>query len=58
MWKRINERFRLYGNVVDDLIQLAMRPGEIDPKVNRSALRMLIIGAANFTPEWYHGMDS
>jgi hypothetical protein len=32
---------------VDDLIQAAMKAGEIDPKLNRSALRMLIIGAAN-----------
>ena len=54
MWKRINEKLRLYGKFVDDLIQLAMKAGEIDPNVNRSALRMLIIGAANYTPEWYH----
>jgi TetR/AcrR family transcriptional regulator, cholesterol catabolism regulator len=54
MWKRINEKFRRYGKFVDDLIQLAMNAGEIDPDVNRSALRMLIIGAANYTPEWYH----
>jgi len=54
MWKRINEKFRLYGKFVDDLIQAAMKSGEIDSRLNRSALRMLIIGAANYTPEWYH----
>ncbi|MBV8139613.1 MAG: hypothetical protein JO121_28870 [Deltaproteobacteria bacterium] len=54
MWKRINEKFRLYGKFVDDLIRAAMKSGEIDPGLNRSALRMLIIGAANYTPEWYH----
>ena len=31
-----------------------MQVGEIDCNVNRSALRMLIIGAANYTPKWYH----
>jgi TetR/AcrR family transcriptional regulator, cholesterol catabolism regulator len=54
MWKRINAKFRLYGKFVDDLIQAAMKSGEIDATLNRSALRMLIIGAANYTPEWYH----
>lgn len=53
MWKRINARFRLYGKFFDDLIQDAMEAGTLDRKVNRSALRMLIIGAANYTPEWY-----
>jgi TetR/AcrR family transcriptional regulator, cholesterol catabolism regulator len=53
MWRRINENFRRYGKFFDDLIQAAMRAGEIDPAVNRSALRMLIIGAANYAPEWY-----
>ena len=54
VWKRVNEGFRKYGKFFDDLIQGAMKSGEIDPKVNRSALRMLIIGAANYAPEWYH----
>ena len=38
----------------DDLIHAAMKSGEIDSRLNRSALRMLVIGAANYTPEWYH----
>jgi len=53
VWKRVNERFRKYGKFFDDLIEAAMKSGELDPNVNRSALRMLIIGAANYAPEWY-----
>ena len=53
VWKRVNERFRKYGKFFDDLIEAAMKSGELDPKVNRSALRMLVIGAANYAPEWY-----
>lgn len=53
-WFPRNEKLRLYGKFVDDLIHAAMKAGEIDPTLNRSALRMLIIGAANYTPEWYH----
>ena len=58
MWRRINEKFRLYGKFFDGLIQAAVRAGELDPEVDRSALRMLIIGAANYTPEWYHESGS
>jgi len=53
VWKRVNEKFRKYGGFFDDLIEAAMKSGELDAKVNRSALRMLIIGAANYAPEWY-----
>jgi len=53
MWKRVNDKFRAYGRFFDDLIQAAMKSRELDPKVDRSALRMLVIGAANYTPEWY-----
>ena len=53
MWKRVNDKFRAYGRFFDDLIRAAMKAGEIDSKIDRSALRMLIIGAANYTPEWY-----
>jgi hypothetical protein len=53
MWKRVNDKFRTYGKFFDDLIRAAMKSGELDPKVDRSALRMLIIGATNWTPEWY-----
>lgn len=53
MWKRVNEKFRAYGKFFDGLIAAAMKNGQLDPEVDRSALRMLIIGAANWTPEWY-----
>ena len=53
MWKRVNDKFRAYGRFFDDLIRAAMKSGELDSKVDRSALRMLIIGATNWTPEWY-----
>lgn len=53
MWKRVNHRFREYGKFFDDLIRAATKSGELDPDVDRSALRMLIIGAANYTPEWF-----
>ncbi len=58
MWKRVNARFRAYGKFFDDLIQAAMKAGEVDPAVERGALRMLIIGAANYTPEWFRSDGS
>jgi hypothetical protein len=30
-----------------------MASGELDPKVDRKALRMLVVGAMNWAPEWY-----
>lgn len=54
MWRKINRRFREYGRFFDRLIEAAMKSGEIDPTINRSALRMLVIGALNYTPEWYN----
>ncbi len=53
MWNRVNEKFRAYGKFFDGLIAAAMKNGQLDPEVDRSALRMLIIGAANWAPEWY-----
>jgi AcrR family transcriptional regulator len=53
MWKRVNEKFRAYGKFFDTLIAAAMRAKQLDPQVDRSALRMLLIGAANWAPEWY-----
>lgn len=54
MWARVNQKFRAYGKFFDGLIAVAMKEGEIDAEVDRSALRMLILGAANWAPEWYH----
>lgn len=53
MQVRINDEFRAYGRFFDRLFAAAMKAGAIDPSADRSALRMLIIGAANWTVEWY-----
>jgi len=53
MWTRINADFRRYGKFYDQLIAAAMASREIDPEVDRSALRMLVVGAINWAPEWY-----
>jgi AcrR family transcriptional regulator len=53
IWVRINRKFRAYGKYFDELIATAIKAEEIDPDVDRHALRMLIIGAANWAPEWY-----
>ena len=53
VWKRLNNQFRTYGKFFDDLIAAAMKNNELDDAVDRHALRMLLIGAANWTPEWY-----
>jgi len=53
MRARINREFRRYGVVIDELIMDAMADGAIDPGVDRAALRMLLIGAANWTTEWF-----
>jgi AcrR family transcriptional regulator len=53
MWARVNADFRRYGKFYDQLLAAAMEAGDIDPQVDRSALRMLIVGAINWAPEWY-----
>ncbi|WP_439814561.1 TetR/AcrR family transcriptional regulator [Zavarzinia sp. CC-PAN008] len=53
MRNRINEEFRRYGAFLDGLFAAAVQAGAIDGSVDRKALRMLVIGAANWTPEWY-----
>jgi TetR/AcrR family transcriptional regulator, cholesterol catabolism regulator len=58
MWGRVNRKFRAYGKFLDGLIAAAMSAGEIDPAVDRHALRMLVIGAANWAPEWYRSDGS
>lgn len=49
----IIDAYRHYGGLFDQLIRAAMAEGAIDQDVDPSALRMLIFGAANWTPEWY-----
>lgn len=58
MWSRINVKFRAYGKFFDGLIAAAMKTGQIDPGADRGALRMLILGAANWAPEWYRSGGS
>jgi TetR/AcrR family transcriptional regulator, cholesterol catabolism regulator len=53
MWGRVNRKFRAYGKFFDGLIAAAIDAREIDPEVDRHALRMLIIGATNWAAEWY-----
>lgn len=53
MWARVNAQFRAYGKFFDGLIVAAIQAGQIESEVDRSALRMLILGAANWAPEWY-----
>lgn len=52
-WSRVNAKFRAYGRFFDGLIAAAMKAGELNEGVDRSALRILILGAANWAPEWY-----
>jgi len=58
MWRRVNRRFRAYGRFFDNLIAAAMKSGELDSGVDRHALRMLIIGAANWASEWFRSDGS
>jgi hypothetical protein len=53
VWARINADFRRYGKFYDELIAASVKSGEIDAKVDRSALRMLVAGAINWAPEWF-----
>lgn len=53
VWARINADFRRYGKFYDELIAAAVESGEVDAKIDRSALRMLIAGAINWAPEWF-----
>lgn len=53
MRARINASFRLYGRYLDGLVADAVQAGAVDPAVDRHALRMLVIGAANWAPEWF-----
>lgn len=45
---------RRYGAVWRTLVDDAVRAGEIDPALDARAARMLVIGALNWSPEWWH----
>jgi AcrR family transcriptional regulator len=53
MWARIIAEFRAYGRFFDGLIAASTKAGQLAPDVDRRALRMLILGAANWASEWY-----
>ena len=42
-----------YGNVWRNLVQNAMASGRIRKDLDASAVRLLILGALNWAPEWY-----
>lgn len=45
--------FRVYGRFFAALLDAAVADGFIDPGVDVSAVRMLVVGAANWTTEWF-----
>jgi TetR/AcrR family transcriptional regulator, cholesterol catabolism regulator len=44
---------RTYGEYWNDLIERAVEAGEIRPDVDQFVVRMLVLGALNWTAEWY-----
>ena len=44
---------RAYGNVWRALLEDAQAAGELRPDLDLSVIRMLILGALNWTAEWY-----
>lgn len=55
---RVVGAYREYGALFDGLIRSSIAAQEIHADVDPSALRMLIIGAANWIPEWYQPTGS
>jgi len=51
--KPLNDSFRAYGALFAELFEAASAEGAIDPDVDLSAARMLVVGAANWTAEWF-----
>lgn len=45
--------FRIYGDFFAHLFEAAVADGLLDPDVDLSAVRMLVVGAANWTAEWF-----
>ena len=50
---RVLQRQRTFGRFFGDLLEAAQSQSLIDPKSDLSALRMLLFGAMNWTPEWH-----
>lgn len=51
--ERMAEVHRAYGRLFATLFEAAAAEGSIDSSVDLSAARMLVLGAANFTTEWF-----
>lgn len=49
----VNKEFKNYGIFMDQLFADAVNEGHLDAELDRSAMRMLILGSANYTLEWY-----
>lgn len=45
---------RRYGALWRGLVAAAVEAGEINPALDARAVRMLILGALNWAPEWWH----
>jgi hypothetical protein len=48
---QVLERNRAYGHLFHELIEAAAVDGYIDDTLDLTAIRMVILGAANWTPE-------
>lgn len=53
MRERQTELRREYGAIWRELFENASSSGELNPALDPSTARMLIIGALNWTPEWW-----
>jgi AcrR family transcriptional regulator len=49
----LQEVFREYGRLFASLFDAAVAEGSIDASVDVSVARMLVVGAANWTAEWF-----
>ena len=51
--ERTLQRQRHFGRLFSELFEQAQLEGAINPALDLSAIRMLLFGAMNWTPEWY-----
>jgi AcrR family transcriptional regulator len=50
---QVRESNRAYGHLFHELIESAAIDGYIDNTLDLTAIRMIVFGAANWTPEWF-----
>lgn len=55
--QRLREDGRAYSDLWRELIQQAHSTGQIRPELDLRAARKLVIGALNWTPEWWRRSD-